>query len=59
MQNSVIFVYKIIAISRNSNVYEHPSNETLRELGKRLALDVELYLFAKQRLFTIHETMKR
>ena len=59
MQNRVIFVYKIIVISRNSNVYEHPSNETLRELGKRLALDVELYLFAKQRLFTIHGIMKR
>ena len=43
---------------RNSNVYQHPSNETLRELRKRLALDVELYLFARQRLFTIHEITK-
>ena len=28
-------------------MYQHPSNETLRELRKRLALDVELYFFAR------------
>jgi len=44
---------------RNSNSYEKPSNDTLRELEKRLALDIELYLFAKQRLLNVHESIKR
>jgi len=43
---------------RNSNSYEKPSNDTLRELEKRLSLDIELYLFAKQRLLNMHESMK-
>ena len=43
----------------NSNSYEKPSNATLRELEKRLSLDIELYLFAKQRLLNIHDSVKR
>ena len=42
----------------NSNSYEKPSNATLRELEKRLSLDIELYLFAKQRLLNMHESIK-
>ena len=44
---------------RNSNSHEKPSNDSLRELEKRLALDIELYLFAKQRLLNVHQSIKK
>ena len=44
---------------RNSMEYEKPSNDTLKELQRRFALDTELYQFAKQRLLKIHNRIKR
>ena len=44
---------------RNSLEYEKPSNDTLKELHRRFALDTELYQFAKQRLLKIHNRIKR
>ena len=44
---------------RNSLEYEKPSNDTLKELQRRFALDTELYQFAKQRLLKIHKKIHR
>ena len=44
---------------RNSMEYEKPSNDTLKELQRRFALDTELYQFAKQRLLKIHKKIHR
>ena len=59
---SLIFRHKTtltFSYFRNKNSYEKPSNDSLRELEKRLALDIELYLFAKQRLLNVHQSIKR
>ena len=39
-------------------MYGKPNNATLKELQRRLALDTELYQFAKQRLLKIYESIK-
>ena len=44
---------------RNSNKYRKPSNATIVELQRRLSLDTELYMFAKQRLLKMYESVIR